>query len=403
MKQEIKTIPKGWTEFRIDDLGELFNGLTGKNKSDFGIGKPYIPYMNIFSSSRININKYDFVDIKESDNQNKVKYGDIFFTTSSETPREVGMSSVLLDEVDELYLNSFCFGLRLFNFNNLVPEFAQYIFRYQEVRKDISNLAQGSTRFNLTKRFFLNLNLVLPPINEQKKIAEILSKVNEDIDRTEEIIKKTEKLKKGLMQELFSEKLKVKSQKLGNLASNIYSGGTPSRSKMEYYRGDIPWVKSTEIKFNRIKKTEESITELGLKNSSAKLCPKGSVLVAMYGQGVTRGKSAILDIDATTNQAIAIIEVDKNLNNLFLFYFLQHSYDALRNVGHGSNQSNLNLNIIKNFDIPKIKYKEQEQIAEIILSVDSKIEVNKQIKNKLIQLKKGLMNDLLSGEVRVNI
>jgi type I restriction enzyme S subunit len=204
------------------------------------------------------------------------------------------------------------------------------------------------------------------------------------------------------MQELFSEKLKVKSQKLGNLASNIYSGGTPSRSKMEYYRGDIPWVKSTEIKFNRIKKTEESITELGLKNSSAKLCPKGSVLVAMYGQGVTRGKSAILDIDATTNQAIAIIEVGKNLNNLFLFYFLQHSYDALRNVGHGSNQSNLNLNIIKNFDIPKIKYKEQEQIAEIILSVDSKIEVNKQIKNKLIQLKKGLMNDLLSGEVRVS-
>jgi type I restriction enzyme S subunit len=373
-----KTIPKGWELKKISDLLDY-------ERPDNYIVKS-VAYDNDNKTPVLTANK-SFI----------LGYTDEDFGIYKDTP------VIIFDDftTDSKFVD-FPFKVKSSAIKILKPKNNEINLKFVfEKMKSIKFPVGNHKRYYISQ--YQDMNIVVPKgKNEQDKIAEILFKVDEDIDRTEEIIKKTEKLKKGLMQELFSEKLKVKSQKLGNLASNIYSGGTPSRSKMEYYRGDIPWVKSTEIKFNRIKKTEESITELGLKNSSAKLCPKGSVLVAMYGQGVTRGKSAILDIDATTNQAIAIIEVGKNLNNLFLFYFLQHSYDALRNVGHGSNQSNLNLNIIKNFDIPKIKYKEQEQIAEIILSVDSKIEVNKQIKNKLIQLKKGLMNDLLSGEVRVS-
>src|SRR5690625_2128186 len=105
-----------WKEVNLGEIGQTFNGLSGKSAKDFGDGKPYIPYKTIFDNSRIDLNKLDYVYINEDERQNKVQYGDVFFTTSSETPDEVAMSSVLLDEVEEVYLNSFCFGFRLNNF-----------------------------------------------------------------------------------------------------------------------------------------------------------------------------------------------------------------------------------------------------------------------------------------------
>ncbi|WP_194578423.1 restriction endonuclease subunit S, partial [Vibrio anguillarum] len=101
-----------WKKYTLGELGDTFNGLTGKTKDDFGFGKKYIPYINIFKNSRIDVSALELVDVKEGESQSLSQYGDIFFTTSSETPDEVGMSSVLLDHVDELYLNSFCFGYR---------------------------------------------------------------------------------------------------------------------------------------------------------------------------------------------------------------------------------------------------------------------------------------------------
>ncbi len=98
-----------WQNVEMSKIGYTYTGLSNKKADDFGIGKPYITYMNIFANSEIDKKLFDFVKIDKGENQNKVKYGDAFFTTSSETPDEVGMSSVLLDEVSETYLNSFCF------------------------------------------------------------------------------------------------------------------------------------------------------------------------------------------------------------------------------------------------------------------------------------------------------
>lgn len=171
----IGLIPNDWEVIKLNDLGNTFSGLSGKDKEDFGFGSPYIPYKNIFQNSRIDINYMDFVKVKSDEKQNKVKYGDIFFTVSSETVDEIGMTSVLLDEVEDMYLNSFCFGFRLHNFNHLNPYFSSYLFRGETVRRKIIELAQGSTRFNLSKQGLLKLSLYLPPIQEQKKISEILS------------------------------------------------------------------------------------------------------------------------------------------------------------------------------------------------------------------------------------
>ncbi|MDR6921089.1 restriction endonuclease S subunit, partial [Chryseobacterium sp. 2987] len=96
-----------WERKKLGEIGETYSGLSGKTKEDFGTGKPYIQYKQVFDNSKIDISRFDYVRINETENQNRVKYGDILFTTSSETPEEIGMSSVLLDEIDELYLNSF--------------------------------------------------------------------------------------------------------------------------------------------------------------------------------------------------------------------------------------------------------------------------------------------------------
>ena len=199
-----------WKEYPLGNLGNTFTGLTGKTKEDFGSGVPYITYMNIFKNNRIDINQVDYVIVKEDENQNSVRYGDIFFTTSSETAEEVGMSSVLLEEVERLYLNSFCFGFRLNNFKILLPQFAAYILRSSNIRKQISILGQGATRYNLSKNQLMKLILKLPTIAEQKKIAEILTLSDQEIETLQKKLDCLKQEKKALMQQLLTGKKRVK-------------------------------------------------------------------------------------------------------------------------------------------------------------------------------------------------
>jgi type I restriction enzyme S subunit len=199
-----------WDSYELGELGDTYTGLSGKSKDDFGSGKPYIPYMNIFKNSRIDISQFDFVKIADDERQSKAVYGDIFFTTSSETPEEVGMSSVLLDKVGDLYLNSFCFGFRLFNFSILTPEFARFLLRSEHVRRDISMLGQGATRYNLSKKQLMKLSLKAPSIEEQQKIATVLATACQEIEVLQGKLEALKQEKKALMQQLLTGKRRVK-------------------------------------------------------------------------------------------------------------------------------------------------------------------------------------------------
>ena len=152
----------------------------------------------------IDVNELGYVDVLENEKQSKVCYGDIFFTTSSETPEEVGMSSVLLENVDELYLNSFCFGFRLNNFSVLSPIYASHYFRGDTFRNILNRLAQGATRFNLSKNNLLKSILLLPPLEEQKAIAEILSTQDKEIKLLQKELEEEKQKKKALMQLLLT-------------------------------------------------------------------------------------------------------------------------------------------------------------------------------------------------------
>jgi type I restriction enzyme S subunit len=167
--------------------------------------------MNIFSNRKIDIEVFARVKLKDNEHQNEVKYGDLFFTGSSETPEEVGMSSVLLDSIDTMFLNSFCFGFRLYDFKTLLPEFASFFFRAPHLRLKISILAQGATRYNLPKSKFLDLKIEIPQsIKEQKKIASVLSASYEEIQTLKHTLAHYQQQKKGLMQVLLTGKKRVK-------------------------------------------------------------------------------------------------------------------------------------------------------------------------------------------------
>ena len=194
---------ENWKKVRLGDLGYTFTGLSGKTKEDFGNGKRYIQYKQIFDSSKIVIENCGYVNVSENENQNSVKYGDIFFTISSETPDEIGMSSVLLEDVKNVYLNSFCFGFRLNSFNEMIPEFARFLFRSKVVRNEIKKLAQGSTRYNMSKTELLKLEILLPSIKEQKEISALLSSLDQKIQTEKSILEQLEMQKKYLLQQMF--------------------------------------------------------------------------------------------------------------------------------------------------------------------------------------------------------
>ena len=191
-----------WKKTTLGEIGKTFNGLTGKNSNDFGQGSPYITYKSIFDNSKVDISRVEYVTITDNERiksaQNVVRLGDIFFTTSSETPTEVGMTSVLLDGIEDCYLNSFCFGYRLSNKEETLPEYFRFYLRASVIRNKLSILAQGSTRFNISKNEVMRMGINLPNSSEQEKIAALLSCIDERITTQNKIIEKLESLIKGI-------------------------------------------------------------------------------------------------------------------------------------------------------------------------------------------------------------
>lgn len=187
---------------------------------------------------------------------------------------------------------------------------------------------------------------------------------------------------------------------LGEL-SEISSGGTPNRANQHFWNGSIPWVSTALIDFNLIDRAEEYITEEGLKNSSAKLYPVGTLLMAMYGQGKTRGKIAILNIEASTNQACASIVTNKEvLNHLFAFQNLSKRYSEIRDLSNQGGQENLSGGIIKKINISFPSVPEQQKIADFLTQIDNKINQLSQKKQLLERYKKGVMQQIFSQEIR---
>lgn len=284
--------------------------------------------------------------------------------------------------------------------NNLKPEYLFLMFKTPTFNNIINENTTGSVRQNLTFETLKNIQIPLPSLEEQEAIV---SAYQSKIDEAQQLENQAQQLENEIEKYLFEElgieqtqekKVKVKGlqfvefknvekwgvdfvfnmekeknkykvYKISDLCK-ISSGGTPSRSRKEYFTGNIPWIKTGELNNEILFDTEEKITEDAIQNSSARLYPIGSLVVAMYG--ATIGKTAKLGVEATTNQACAVLfDIDTSKVEIdFLWEFIQSQTNRFKSLAYGSAQPNLNAGIISNYEVPLPTLDTQNKIVKQI-------------------------------------
>lgn len=262
----------------------------------------------------------------------------------------------------------------------ILPEFLLYVLTSSIVSRQISGLTTGTALKQLPVKNLKRISIPLPPLATQKKIAEILDAADAHRQKTKQLLAKYDELAQSIFLEMFGDPVTNPKgwevKKLGEL-SKVSSGSTPKRDNDSNFIGEIPWVKTGEVRGATILDSEEKISDEALKKSSCRVYPVNTILIAMYGQGKTRGNVGILGIEATTNQACAAIPPSEKVNSKFLFYQLKMSYDQLRELGRGGNQPNLNTGLVKSFEILLPENQLQIEFESRIKIVESQFEITK--------------------------
>lgn len=260
---------------------------------------------------------------------------------------------------------------------------------------------------------FAAIPVSVPSLEEQKSIARILATWDKAVQATEGLLANRKRFKQALAENLLVRPMSRTETgqnttgaagwaytTLGEIA-RVSSGGTPDRTDATLWGGTIPWVTTGEIQFNTIADTAEKITEKGLHQSSAKLFPSGTLLMAMYGQGKTRGQVAKLGIEAATNQACAAIMLREGHDPEFYFQYLSAQYESIRALGNAGTQQNLNAGIIKNLMVPVPPEHYQRQVLGLLTHLDQIVRVLVRRIELLKAEKAVLMADLLTGRRRL--
>ena len=299
---------------------------------------------------------------------------------------------------------------------NTDPEYAAQLLRTPRMRYLLRAYSYGLTddRLRLYFEDFAAIPATVPSIEEQRRIARILRAWDQAIFAAEQLLANQTSQRQALSERMLKPPVEDldevpafcsgargwKRCALGQIA-RIASGGTPERGEPTYWGGSVPWVTTGEIQFNTIAATAEQITEKGLRSSSAKLFPPGTLLMAMYGQGKTRGQVAKLGIEAATNQACAAILLHEGHDSEFYFQYLSAQYEAIRELGNAGTQQNLSGGILKGLIVPVPPVDEQRRIAKVFSTLDHAIRLVREQIAALRKEKTALMAQLLTGKRRV--
>ena len=355
-------------------VGESELGKTLNSKTDTGDLCPYLCAVNVLQGS------FDLSTIKECKIEEKdkrrylLKKGDLLICEGG----DAGRCAIWEDGREMFYQNALH---RVKAKDNAYNYFLMYYLQYLKKNGTIDKLSKGVTIKHFSKTALSSLIVSLPSFSEQLTIAEELDSIQSMIGKCREQLEDYDRLARSIFHEMFGDPVRNEKgwemKKLKDL-SKIGTGGTPSRKLSDrYYNGKIAWVKTTEVCNNYIFGTEERITEEAISESNCNIYGINTVILAMYGQGKTRGQSAILKIPAATNQACAAIQCYDNLCHTYLFWFLQMTYSHNRELGNGVNQKNMNLSIVGNLIIPLPPLPLQQQFATRIEAIEEMKEATK--------------------------
>ncbi len=409
---------EGWKLTPLYTIGDTYGGLTGKTAKDFGQGKPYLTYKQIFSSSRIDLTKCEYVNIENNESQNTVEVGDVLITMSSETAEEIAFASTLLEEPkNSTYLNSFCFGFRVNNKGKFRPQFLRYLFRSPEYRKSVGVLAQGATRYNISKTTFKSLDFFIPQdYKEQQKIADCFSSLDDLISAVADKIEALKEYKKGLMQRLFPTegstvpilrfpefqnagkwyKKRIKDLKLDIITGFAFKGNDISELK-----NGIRLMRGINITEGYIRHTDD--IDRYYSGSTERLSKYflkiNDLVIGMDGSKVGKNLALITDIDSKSLLVQRVARLRSQNVSLIKFLFQQINSSRFFSYVDRINTSS---------GIPHISQKQIEEfmvwipddgleikkIGDLLTSIDDQILAETQKLDQLKAHKKGLMQRL---------
>jgi type I restriction enzyme S subunit len=413
-----KCILKNWGVVKLGEKCEITMGQSPPSESynTEGKGMPFLQGKQEFGSNHP-------VNVKYTTKPLKIAFENSILI-SVRTP--VGDVNI----ADKTY----CIGRGLASLRakkGIIALFLYYLMAFQ--KSDVEAIGEGSTFQAITKSQIFNFKVLLPPLPEQRKIAEILETIDNAIEKTDAIIEKYKRIKQGLMQDLLTKGVvcegegeserwrlrnenidKFKDSPLGKIPEewevvdvyghvNLINGGTPSTERPEFWNGSIPWLSVEDFNIGKrwVFSSSKYITELGLKQSATKLLKKGMLIISARG---TVGVLAQLGADMAFNQSCYGLDAkDKmKLSNDFLYYALKHFITSFLSLAYGNVFNTITRETFKEILIPLPPPPEQQRIASILSQIDEAIEKEQAYKEKLERIKKGLMEDLLTGKVRIN-
>jgi len=357
--------------------------------------------------------------------QGKMEFGEIYPSPNvycSEPIKIAGKTDVLISvraPVGEVNISpsKVCIGRGLAAVR-CKPNKTSYLFLFYYLKyigKKFESISAGSTFKAIRKNDLGQLEILLPPLPEQKKIAEILTTVDQGIEKVDEAIQRTQRLKKGLMQELLTKGIghkEFKDTEIGRIPTNweivkileigkITTGKTPSTSNRAYWNGDIPFITPADIKEGKyIYQTERCVTSQGTQQIGF-ILPANAVLVVCIGS--TIGKTGLTYKESVTNQQINSIICNNDTSKHYVYYATTFRADLLRSFSGVAAVPIIKKSLFEQVKFPLPPLPEQQKIAEILGGVDGRLELLRKRKERLERIKKGLMNDLLTGKVRVKI
>lgn len=396
---------KPWDTATIGDFLDFKNGLN-KGKEFFGYGTPIVNYTDVYRKRGLTKN-----DVRGKVNLTRdeihrfdARKNDVFFTRTSETPEEVGMSSVLLDDIDDCVFSGFVLRGRPKN-DMFTPEYCKYCFTTEAVRNAITMGCTYTTRALTNGKQLSAIEIVVPSKPEQEAIAQSLTDIDELILSLEKLVAKKKAIKQGAMQELLTGKRRLPgfSEEWQNIVlgtvSSFYNGGTPSKTRKDWWSGNIPWISSSDLSESTITSVKISrfVSQEAVARSATRICPRNAVLIVSR---VGVGKVAVSPCELCTSQDFTTI-VSSRHNPYFLAYMLMPIMKKLAIQSQGTSIKGITTEDIQIIAIPTPSEEEQNAIVDILADTDSEIEALEQKLKKYRQVKQSMMQQLLTGKIRL--
>ena len=416
----LQHIPKHWEVKRLKDLGFFYGGLSGKSGDDFqcedeNIIKPFIPYTNILNNFYVNSQVVKFVLINDNEEQNKVQKGDLLFLMSSEDYESIAKASVFCEDVDVMYLNSFCKGLRITN-KKVYSPFLCYVLSNDECRDAIRLEAQGFTRINIKTGKVASASIPLPPLSEQEKIARYLdTKVGEIDQKVSLIEKKIERyqlLKKSIINKVVSTGLHPEAPRKDTQISCL--GHIPEHWEVKRFKSIARTIKGKVVEYfdtpsddanfvltvDTLRNDNPQFLNYAVTSDSDQLCKVNDIIVIWDGAGVgefLRAKEGL--ISSTT----ARIDVNKSIvNKDYFWYFGDKIEEIMKHMPTGMGIPHLNPIILSNMQFTLPPLSEQQEIASYLdqkcADIDAIIANCTAQIEKYKTLKRALINEVVTGQ-----